>query len=245
MPRSGTNRLVAQLQAQSDIWCHGEVLQIDRVFVTSPSLKWKKEFPPIESELLSLRRSDPCAFFEKVYSMNYGRDHCGIKTLFGERQDVALTKSVLENKAIAKIVVHRTNVLASYSSYNAAIQDDAWNLKKMERTPRSKVKFSEAMFSQYRSRYEERVQKIFVSLQGQEYFVLRYDELNLQARLAALLRFLGACSEVAYVETPAVRGSRDVLSRFSNPEVAETFLHRCGLTHWSHENDVKDDLYSA
>jgi len=220
------------------MWCHNEVLQNEHVYVTSPSSNWRKQFPTVEADLLVLRRTDPCAFFERIFSMNHGRDHCGFKTHFGKQQNWKLTQLILENVNVVKVVLHRTNVLAAYSSYSAATQDGAWNPKKMQRTERSLVQFSKSAFLQYRGNYEERYQNIFATLRGQSHFVFRFEELNESARISALLQFLGACPEVAEVKTPAVRGPRDVLSRFSNPENAENFLREHGLMHWSREDDV-------
>lgn len=238
MPRTGTNRLVAQLQAQPDVWCHGEVLQIDHVYVNGPTADWNKKLRTLEEELLELRRVDTCAFFDRIFSLNYGRDHVGFKALFGKRQDWALTQSVVEDKKLTKIVLYRENVLATYSSHSLAVLNGAWNGWRMSISERALVAFSAQEFSQYLKNYRERYRSIFATLCDQRHFVLRYDELNEPVRLAALLQYLGTRTNVMPIKSPSVRGSPDILSRFSNPEVAEAYLREHGLMHWAYEGDV-------
>src|SRR4249920_3478519 len=94
--RTGSSRLMAQLSAQSDIWCHGEILQKDRCWVSGPP-HWKKTFPRVEQELLSLRDRDLALFYERIYALSHGREHVGFKALFENNFDLELVYHVVRD----------------------------------------------------------------------------------------------------------------------------------------------------
>lgn len=83
--RTGSNRLVAQLQAQRDVWCHGEIHQVEHCWVRGPA-GWNRTFPKIEQELLALRKSNLRAFYDSVFSLSHGREHVGFKALWKKQQ---------------------------------------------------------------------------------------------------------------------------------------------------------------
>lgn len=236
--RTGSNRLMAQLNAQSDIWCHGEILQKERCWVSGPP-HWKKTFPNIEQELLALRKSDLPLFYERIYALSHGREHVGFKALFENNYNLELIRHVVGDCRSLKIVLIRQNVLAVYSSKKAAIQSGAWNPYRMRQMKRPLIEFVEAEFVELRegnSKHYNAVEDVLHDT-GQGFLHFHYEYINDNARLSQLLSFIGAKPEPVTVSTPDVRGSSDILSRFSNPEVAERYLREHGLMHWAHEAD--------
>lgn len=102
--RTGSNRLVAQLQTQRDVWCHGEIHQVEHCWVRGPA-GWNRTFPKIEQELLALRKSNLRAFYDSVFSLSHGREHVGFKALFGRNNNLELTKSAIQDTSTKKIVL--------------------------------------------------------------------------------------------------------------------------------------------
>jgi len=236
--RAGSRRLVAQLNAQSDIWCHGEILQKDRCWISGPP-RWKKTFPRIEQELLALRDSDLVLFYKRIYALSHSREHVGFKALFENNYNLELIYHVVRDCSTLKIVLTRQNTLAVYSSKKAAFQRGAWNPYRMRQMKRPLVEFVETEFVELREKNSRHYSAVKNMLQetGQGFFLFHYEYINHNARLSQLLSFIGANPDPAEVSTPDVRGSSDILSRFSNPEVAERYLREHGLMHWAHEAD--------
>ena len=104
---------------------------------------------------------------------------------------------------------------------------------------RPAVEFDGQRFSRDHAKYSAYYLRILERLvgTGQPFHFIRYDEINTTCSLSALLQFIGATAEVVLAPKPMIRGSSDILSRFSNPEVAERYLHEHGLMHWAHEAD--------
>jgi hypothetical protein len=229
-PRTGTNTLVDRLCAQPDVWCHGEVLQRGRV-------RTKLADKALKAELLELRERDLDAFLARIFALSNGRAHCGIKVLLGHLGERI---SIVDDAGIAKIVLFRANVLAAHASQLAAAKGGAWTPVKMQQSERPLVEFAAAAFTAFHAAYVERYRALSGRLveRGQRSFFLRTDELNETSRIAELLGFLGAATQVAAYDDAPVRGPSDILGRFSNPGDAERFLRGHGLIHWAQEGDV-------
>src|SRR5262249_16767183 len=140
----------------------------------------------------------------------------------------------------SKVVLYRSNFLAVYASLLAALQTGAYSAAEMLRVQRPMVTFSGEQFEQWLSAYEEFYACILEQLRitGQVFHLIRYEELNANGRLFSLLEFLGATPKVAPVEALRVRGSPNILSRFSNPEVVEASLRKHDRLHWAQEEDL-------
>ena len=231
-PRTGTNRLVEQLCAQPDVWCHGEVLQRGHV-------RSKLADKTLKAELLALRERDFDAFLTRIFALSNGRPHCGIKVLLGHLGEQAYT-GIVDDAGIAKIVLFRANVLAAHASQLAAAKSGAWTPVEMRQSARPPVEFDAAVFRAFHTTYVERYRALSERLaaRGQKPFFMRTDELNETSRLAALLVFLDAARPVAASEAAPVRGPSDIVSRFANADEVERFLRVHGLAHWAQEGDV-------
>jgi len=228
-PRTGTNTLVAQLCAQPDIWCHGEILKRGKVPIKRPGEKLKEK-------LLKLREQDFDAFLARAFTLSKSRPHCGFKILLAHLNEQN-TPPILDDPGILKIVLFRSNILANYASTLTAKETGAWNPQNMSKTQRPLVEFRPARFKQFRALYEERYRGIFERLaaNGQNPFRLHTDELNNASRIEALLAFLGAETAVATREMLPGGGSSDILSRFTNPARVEQYLRAHKLMHWAQE----------
>jgi len=228
--RSGSNRLVEQLCAQPDIWCHGEVLQRDKMPIKRGSADRLKQ------KLKNLRERDFDTFLRKIFKLSRGRPHSGFKVLLGQLGDRG-SAAVLDEPDIRKIVLSRDNMLACYSSTLAARETGAWNPVQMAKSERPLVRFGPLAFQAFQDKIASAYRVVSDRLEagGQTVHRVRTDELNDNARIAALLAFLGAETEVVEPEMQSSRGPSDILSRFVNPADAERYLRENDLMHWAHE----------
>lgn len=236
-PRTGSNWLCARLRAQPDVWCHGEVFHPGKVWIRTPS-----EYDPFgdayQAELRAIREIDRVEFLNRIFGLSFGRSHAGFKIFegHGDREAFKLAK----DQSLAKVILSRNNFLAVYASRLVALQTRAYSAEQMLRVERPPVFFSKEEFSKYRSANAGFYSRILSRLDQTEqpYFGIRYDQVGTVQGIAALLKYLGARTDVMPDSTPDVRGSSDILSRFSNPEVAEAYLREHGLMHWAYEGDV-------
>jgi LPS sulfotransferase NodH len=236
--RTGSNWLCARLRGQPDIWCHGEVFHPERVWIRSPN----NDDPfgeKYEAELHSLRTEHHDEFLNRIFELSFGRENVGFKVFPEHGDDEAIR--LAEDAKLAKIILYRENFLAVYASLLAAFQTGAYSAAEMLRVKRPAVTFSKAQFLDWHSAYTEFYSRILERLRatGQGFHLIRYDELNSDYHFIPVLRFLGAAPDSVSIDAPSVRGSSDILSRFSNPEAVEAHLLEHGLMRWAREQDAK------
>jgi LPS sulfotransferase NodH len=236
--RTGSNWLCARLRAQPDVWCHGEVFHPDRVWIRTPD-----DTDPFgnahEPELRACRASERDKFLERVFDLSFERAHVGFK-IFPEHWEGEAFR-LADDASLSKIILYRSNFLAVYASLLAALQTGAYSAEEMLRVKRPRVTFSAEQFLDWRASYEEFYRLITERLRatGQHFPIIRSDELNVNDRFAMLLEFLGAVPEVVPLAAPPVRGTPEILARFSNPKVVETHLREHGLMQWAEERDLQ------
>ncbi len=103
-------------------------------------------------------------------------------------------------------------------------------------TEKPLVEFKAKQFDLFRNEHTTFFDKTErrLAADGQRVHRSRFEDFNNPARLAAMLEFLDVTPELPPLqEPPTNRGSSDVLSRFSNPEVVEAYLRNHGLMHWA------------
>jgi hypothetical protein len=149
---------------------------------------------------------------------------------------------IVADPGIAKIVLFRANVLANYASKLVASQAGVWGVNEQERRAAvPPVRFEAQAFVAHHDKYMGFYARTLALLNetGQAYQLVRYDELNSQTLIAKLVRFLGVASAPRPSPAPdPVRGSVDILSRFSNPGAARHFLKLRSRSEWAHESEV-------
>jgi hypothetical protein len=241
-PRTGSSHLTTLLNRQPDVMCNGEICHPKKVFVSWP----KADRTPAKlAEMQLLRESDPASFLEGIFSANYGRSHVGFKILRGQSKKVF--NAILQDDRIRKIVLFRRNVLANYSSRLIALQTGKYALRKhnvaleTEDAPAPLVEFNAEEFVNFRSRYEKYYASVLSSLHnsGQIFHFVNYEEINNQHLFSLLLAFIGADVKNAVLEgRHAKQNPSHIVSRFSNPDDAESFLREHNLHHWMYEGEV-------
>jgi hypothetical protein len=234
--RTGSSHLVRVLNQHPEILCHGESFHgRHTVHVRLSQVERGTPREEIKQELLALRNQDPFAYLEKIYSLGGEKPVVGFKIF--ERHNVDILKYVIETSSIQKVVLVRTNGLARYASLMTAHETGEW----ASAGTRSPARFIEEAFleqyNEYMAFIADQLQKL-VSLE-QPFRILRYDELNNDTVMNALVDFLGAKEPMPPAQVgESHRGAPNIISRFSNPADVEAFLHARGLMHWAYEGDT-------
>ncbi len=238
--RTGSTLLVQLLDAQKDVLCNGAAFE---AHPRRMPLRWAKE-PRLIAELARLREVDPDAFLARVFAENEGRKSVGFKICPGHN-DAMLDKLVLD-PGVGKIVLLRENVLAVYSSAQIARQSGARRSSAQAGDSESKppVEFDPNKFLRFWQRYAGYYRIVFERLNstGQLFHLVYYTELNDTRFFDRVMGFVEAQPARGAAEVHnRKQNSSDILSRFSNPEVAEAFLRKQRLTGWAFENETSLD----
>lgn len=233
--RTGSSYLTSRLRRHRDILCHGEVFHKKNVWVYWPKRDSTDE---VKAELHTLRHKDPRALLERVFAATYGHPCVGFKIFKGQCDSILQT--LIDDRSVRKVVLYRRNVLANYASALAAARTGIWSTKEALETEVPKLTFKSAQFIRFHDDYVQSYRFIIGSLnENREPFLLyNYEDVNDPMLFAGLLVFIGA-DPGRFREIPrreiVKQNPADVLSRFSNPDAAASFLRDHGLLHWAHE----------
>ncbi len=179
--RTGSNALEERLNDFEGLTSHGEVFNPH--FMGTPNCDALFDTP------IRDRDRDPVALIGKMQSQTRGL--AGFR-LFSDH-DPRVLDHVLSNRRMAKIILTRAP-LDSYISLKIARATGQWWLGDLKRAKSEKAHFDAAEFERYRAEREAHLGHLRHSLRasGQVPFELSYDEINDDAVIAGLAKFLGS-----------------------------------------------------
>ena len=235
-PRTGTNHFIDLLNSHPDITCHREVFHPHAVYLKQGT----------RDGLLEERNSDPLAFLEKTYAESLTRA-CGFK-IFMNHDDLVLD-SVLHDRDIKKIVLYRPNFLAVYSSDKIAgaenrylisdnkgggISDGVYDSSRTEK----KALFNRGEFKLRWNAYQEHFKRAVEVLNdtGQDYLFVTYEDFMNESFFRRVFPFLGLAQPLRLLTRMKKMNANDILSRFSNPDDARSYIEEIGRQNWTHES---------
>jgi hypothetical protein len=232
-PRTGSTHLTSLLNEQEGIACHGEIFHPKKVFVRWPK---KQKSAEVMAELMIVRERNPQEFLEYVCANSGECRHIGFKIFAGHND--AFLEMLIADDTIKKIVLYRSNLLASYSS--------TLTRKRSELAKSPRVKFDSAKFTAYGERRCAFYRRIFERLNAarQVFFVAHYEQINDPWFFASLVSFIGGDPERLVARSRRAKlNTSDILSRFSNSTEAADFLRSHDLIGWQHESPVSLDPF--
>lgn len=244
--RTGSSHLVNTLGGHPEIFCHGNVFasHMMATFWPKGNRPSPGEVEVIKSGLRNLREKDPDAFLDRVFSMNFGRQHVGFKIFRGQNDDM-LGKLVADD-SVRKIVLFRHNVLANYSSAMLAKESDTWDVKKGEaKDEPPRVQFDEKDFIVFHNCYMRFYRDILTSLaeSRQHFHFMNYEVINDPIMLRTAMNFIGADANIgldadASRKIQVKQNTSNILDRYSNPADVERFLTKSDRLHWKHDFEL-------
>lgn len=236
-PRTGSSYLVNLLSAHPDVFTNGNVFDSrETVYVF-----WPDATPDLKRELMAMRRADPYAFLERIYSSGYGRHHVGFKIFSGENDEIL--DSLIRDAAIKKIVLFRRNVLACYSS--ALVARKTRKYSATVETQQPLVEFRRRQFIKFFNHYTSFYRSTILKLNNfkQNYYLLHYEDTMDGYILSSVLNFIGADTTKELDNSMQNKklikqNSSNILARFQNQEEVVAFVSARGLSHWLHEGET-------
>ncbi len=228
VPRTGSSVLTAALRSHPDIFCQGEIFHPDADEHIFGEARCKVD--------LSLRTRNPIVFVSDILSFSEGRRWIGFKIFFGHNNDALAF--ILKNPAIKKIVLKRTNLLATYSSLELAKRTSVWNTRYGGNSGPPRLRFDRRAFQRYCQGIEDvyRYYETTLAESEQRYLTLEYDKHILNWDPTPVFRFLGAAQNTPVTTELKKVNSFDIVSRFENQADLLKFLRESGHEHWATES---------
>lgn len=230
LQRTGSSYLVHLLGSHPEIHCCGEIFNTGGL-----NLRWPKELDNRRETtrvLREMRARDPQEFLDGMFAIDFGTKTTGFKIF--PSQNPLMFERILDDHSIAKIIHSRDNGLARYASLRAArATSDFGGYEEKPLVEFKAKRFTE--FLEEHTAFFDGIERRLAA-DGQRSHRSRFEDFNKPDRLTAILEFLGVTPTLPPLQAPPEnRGPSDVLSRFSNPEEAETYLHKHNLMHWARE----------
>jgi hypothetical protein len=221
--RSGTSLVIRSLETHPDIWVAGEI------FHNTP--EW--HLPPelTVPEQLQARETDPIGFVERVFKFSTSKKVVGFKMWYDQNPIAA--EYVLRHNGIKKIILDRTNKLATYSSGFAAEKSGIWNVpaKDANNYVPAYVFFSEESFDGHVA-HHARLFNLYRTISYGDVFYLTYSELT-RSGCGSILDFLGLAQIEIKPQTHRLLSTK-ILDRF-HPDARDRVvrhLTKIGKLEW-------------
>lgn len=191
LPRTGSNLLGEMLDTHPEVLCHMEIF--------NPKSTYLSRKPHLRIGTKEERDADPWTFLRRVYEVTDGRRVVGFKLMPDHNNRVLL--SLLLNRRVRKIVLHRPNVLQTYVSNRIALETQQWQVRADASTqrPAIKVDIDVREFKRFARKVKlfDTIVRSIETLTGQRYFHVNYPQLADDRRIAVeLMQFLGISPEV-------------------------------------------------
>lgn len=230
MPRTGSTMITRTLSQHDQAymlnaifseqgWGHGG--KVHRALKEGLDARWDD---------LAYRIENRVQLLDKIFDLE-AAPCMGFKHHFSGSNEI--TKTVLEDDSIAKIILNRTNLLACYSSNKLAVlhrslPSDAEKPKQIEFTAEE---FKRYVFRRKRaySRWDE-----IIDAHADNCLRTTYAEARTDAGMDKVTAFLGLSKSKLKSPTKK-RNSDDVLTRFTNPDEVSACLREEGLEDWATE----------
>lgn len=235
-PRTGSSLLRSLLDSQDGVMFAGEMFHPGTVQLPQAL---KRAIPEAERSAAA-RDADPVGFLARCV------DACpsevfGFKLFQGHSE--AVREHVFEQPDWKIVLLYRENFLAVYASRLAARATGAWSVKAKgapdpAAEPEDKrVVFDVAKFNKARDGYMRYYDKLIhrCAKTGRPFHLIEYAEVQRAEVVQNLARHLGFPQVGSMSSGLRKQGSRDILSRYANPEEVRPAMAAIGRLDWAEE----------
>jgi hypothetical protein len=223
------------LNSHPHIVCHGELLRKKNVGMRG-ALKVLKY---IDKRFLSEqhRQENPYELVESIFQLA-GEEirSVGFKLMLGQHR--LFRDQLIADPAFLKILLHRHNILAVYSSDKIAKITGQGVVGRFKKVKKAKAKFDEKEFMKFwrrRLKQYALVQELAIRF-SQPLLEVEYLSLVKGDGVDATVRFLGQDPSIGELKAHTKkRNPSSILDRFTNPKAVEKFIEKNDLEHWRYE----------
>lgn len=250
-PRSGSNLLCGMFNFHPEILCHHEIFHPDRIWYSKnfnellgmDDVNFRERLTKGELGLGSKRSRDlfPEYFLFKIWKNKFGRKAVGFK-VFASHVPY-LTKALINNRNVKKIILYRENKLAAYTSKLWAEQTKTWNITEKEKIPKDQLDIKKLhidlkkffIYAHNEIAYFKSLQRS-CTLARQNFYKISYEQLtgkeNLKYR-KDLLNFIGVNPDTSLLKEMFVKqSSKPIQAQIYNFIEVKTALKKNNWGHW-------------
>jgi LPS sulfotransferase NodH len=223
LPRTGSNLLGEMLDTHPEVLCHMEIF--------NPKSTYLSRKPHLRIGTKEERDRDPWTFLRRVYEVTDGRRVVGLKLMPNHNNPVLL--SLLLNRKVRKIVLHRPNVLQTYVSTCIALQTQQWQLRANDSDGGQRRSIKVDIDVRAFKRYARKV-RIFYAivrtievLTAQRFYHVNYPQLAQDRVIATeLMQFLGINPNVQLQKPLAKQNASSLQQKVGNYDELKRELSR-------------------
>lgn len=244
-PRTGSNHLCATLTTVSGIVCHHEVFHPDGTHLAKVAhVKGLAASEAIDAVATkydpSARNRHPWGFLADLKAATKELK-VGFK-IFPHQPDESdsIAHELCSTASIKKIVLHRSNALAAFSSLKIAnmrdtyFQDGSSTLNPTAQLPF----FDPAEFEKYASDYDKWYKDIMARIIAARstFFFFPYEMINSKEMILGLATWIGVPAATLHSTAGHVKtGAIDVAARFHNSKDVLSLLSTSNRMHWRYD----------
>lgn len=240
MPRTGSNMLVSLLDGHPAISCFGELMRKTPQWMREQGYRGalrNLEYVDPRFREDAVRFAEPRAFVDAVIAARAATaETVGCKLMLN--QHPAYLAELVDDPCYAKILLHRANPLAVYSSGKIAKATGQGTARKGTVVKRAKVPFDKAEFqrflSSHRRLYSDVRRRLAAS--GTAHLEVEYLDLIGGHAVPEIVAFLGADPAQALQPETIKRNPSDLLERFDNPDDVRAALKEMNAEEWTVEH---------
>lgn len=233
MQRTGSNMAVQGLSSHPSIQCFGELLRKNNKDLAG-ALRVVHNIDPIYKDE-AYRFEHTREFIDSVYALETKKPIVGFKLML--QQHPEFMDEILRDPSYSKIVLHRHNIMAVYSSQKIAHATGQGIVGRFGTVKSAKIDFKENQFMSFWKRHNRFYADLRDTLSeyGEPFLDVEYRSLVTGEGLSAMFRFLGVDPDVCLQIHTKKRNPSNILKRFNNPEKVKKFLKANDLDHWLRE----------
>lgn len=226
-PRTGSNHFCTLLNGAPGVVAHYEILHPHGVWFAGDT----GAAATLGEITVEERDADLSRFLWRVKNAD-GCRAVGCKIFPGHSPD--LTRRLLADRLVKKVVLYRQNLLAMYASTQIAAASNKFHHAADDRQAHFDGEDFEAFAQSTRAWYHSCTSTLAES--GQAFFFVPYEMLSSASLIAGAQSFVsGRPSNGAAQSDHAKMGAQDVLARFSNREDVQSYIEANGFAHWSYD----------
>lgn len=247
MPRTGSNMLVSAFDSHSDATC------LPAIFTADGWPNWRARARHVSDDIiisqmaklpqkwsdLDQRVADMPEFLDSVAALFPDNRRVGFKHHMGP-VDRTTTAQIIALK-MPMIILRRRNALAAFSSGQIAKATGQGSLRIGQERKTATIEFDAEDFLSYirwwEAVYEHWIAEVEKS--GAPYMIIDYAEARKDEGKARAASFLGLDPEALGQTQTLKRNPDEIVKRFSNAAVVESFLQDHALTHWRIETEAE------
>lgn len=227
VPRTGSSVVMTALSSHPDIFCHGEIFH--------PLVEQHIYGQARNALNIDSRSTNPIRFIHDLLSFRESCKIIGFK-IFAGHNDTALSY-LLKCSSLKKIILQRSNLLASYSSFLLAKETGVWNARGRAPYEAASIVFVPDAFEAYCREIDQTYKRYFeeAARNDDSWLQITYEDHISTSNFTPILDFLEVDPSCHLAVEFRKLNAKRPIDRFSNPNDVIAHLEQANRLDWISE----------